>query len=205
MMLKDFAWALSLSCVEVLRFGSRAWWWRLRWAVAQEFKGLDIQALVSKKSASGGQELSYGETPTVTLARILELAELEPGSRFVDLGSGRGVTVMAAGLMGYKAAGLEIVGEYVERSRRAARRLGLEVELRQGDLLCEEWPEGGLYLLNSTAFPEPFREQLWSRLRELPSGVLVVTFDWVLEEFEQTASLRLPVTRGTVMCRVYRV
>jgi protein-L-isoaspartate O-methyltransferase len=188
--------------MEVLRFGHCGWWWKLRWAVWREFRDLDIAAIVGGESA----DLSYGETPTVTLARILEVAELTPGARFVDLGAGRGVTVLAAALMGYSASGLEIVGEYVLRARRAAQRLAVEVEFRQQDFLQGEWPEGDLYLMNSTAFGEDMRDKLTERLRELGSQSMIVTYDWSLDptHFEEQNALRLPVTRGTVMCRFFR-
>lgn len=170
----------------------------------REFRELDIEALVN---SSRGGELSYGETPTVTLARILELAELAPGAGFVDLGSGRGVTVVAAALLGYRAAGMELLNEYVERSRKVATRVGVEVDFGQGDFLLEEWPKAELYLLNSTAFPADFRQRLNLRFQQLESGTLVCTYDWELEsaEFDQLHALRLPVTRGTVLCRLFRV
>lgn len=195
--------AFSLSALEVLRFGHCCWWWKLRWAVWKEFKDLDVAGIVAHSEAV---ELSYGETPTVTFARILEICALKPGARFVDLGAGRGVLVLAASMMGYSATGLEIVADYVSRASEAARRLGVEVDLREQDILNGEWPEGDLYLLNSTAFPQDMRIALLARLKNLSPNSLVVTYDWTLDpsHFREQSALTLPVTRGTVTCRVYR-
>lgn len=202
----QLAWAGGLSLLEVLRFGPCWWWWRLRWAVIQEYRGFDIQEVVSRHTAGGAQELSYGETPTVTLARLFELADLEPRARFVDLGSGRGLTVLAAALMGYEACGLELLEEYVKRARNVARRLKIQAEFRHSDILEEPWPEAELYLLNSTAFPQGFRDRLTPRLASLQRASIIVTYDWELSDefFQEISSLRLPVTLGTVLCRLYQ-
>lgn len=201
-MLRELPWAVTLSAAEVARFGWFPWWWKLRWIMWREFRGLEFGAVVGN-----GHEFDYGETPTVTLGRILELAELSTGSTVVDLGAGRGLVVMAAACLGYRARGLELVSEYVERSRLVARRMGLEVDLCEGDFLTQEWPEGDLYLLNSTAFPEAVRSRLRERLSALSPRSLVVTYDWEIQgtEFELLQTLRLPVTRGTVVCRVFSV
>ncbi len=205
--LTDLAWICTLSAMEVLRFGTCRWWWQLRWATSQEFRGLDIRQVIEQYRQGDPGELSYGETPTVTLARILELTELPLGSGFVDLGAGRGTTVLAARLMGYRSGGVELIGEYLERAQRVAERLKLDVDLRHGNLLELDWPEGDLYLINSTAFPEGFRESLADRLEQLPPNTFIATYDWALspERFEEQSALRLPVTRGTVDCRIFRV
>lgn len=194
--------ALGLSFAEVLRFGHCAWWWRLRYSVWREFRQVDVAKIVLKRTS---EELAYGETPTVTLARVLELAELKLGSTVVDLGAGRGTALMAAAALGYRAAGIEIVEAYVAPARRVAQKLGLEVDFRCGDFVTDEWPEGDLYLLNSTAFPTSLRDKLEKRLYHIDG--YVVTYDWELnsEFFEQQAALRLPVSVGTVMCRLFRV
>jgi SAM-dependent methyltransferase len=188
--------------MEVLRFGHRGWWWKLRWAVWREFRDLDVGSIVAARSAA---EFSYDETPTVTLARIFEIAELAPGARFVDLGAGRGVSTLAAALMGYSAAGLEIVPDYVTRAKKVATRLAIEVDFQEQDILQAEWPQGDLYLLNSTAFPDEMRTVLSYRLKQLDPEVLIVTYDWALDSefFEEKLALRLPVTRGTVVCRFF--
>ena len=204
--MRDTLWAFGVSTAEVLRFGYCLWWWRLRWAVWWEYRRFDIGSLLEKYEARRSEEYSYGETPTATLARILELANLPSGSSFLDLGSGRGVSVMAASFMGFQAFGLELIDEYVRFSHRVARRLNLQVDIRQADILRDDWPQTDILHLNSTAFPFDFRENLMERLQDLEVESLVSTFDWELNtsNFETLQTLRLPVTRGTVLWRLYR-
>ena len=192
--------------MELFKFGFQGWWWKLHWALSREFRDLNISKLVNEKSGGNPGELSYGETPAMTLQRILTLAELPPEGRFVDLGMGRGLAAMAAACLGYRGAGIEVLPEYLGRAQKVADRLKLDVDFRQGDMLNSPWPAGDLYLLNSTAFPASFREQLVPRLKELEVGSLVVTYDWELTqpEFDNIATVRLPVTWGTVECRILR-
>jgi SAM-dependent methyltransferase len=200
-------WACGLSLYELVSLGRHRWWWNLHWTVWREFRGLDIPATVQRHGGENPGELAYGETPTVTLTRILELANLPAGSRVVDLGAGRGLTVLACGLLGYQASGIELLPEYVERSRRAALRLAVGVDFLQGDMLELSWPAGELYLLNSTAFPKTFRDKLLRRLGGIKRKALIATYDWELpaETFERMVSLRLPVTWGTVLCSVHKL
>lgn len=199
-------WAYSLTLYELAHFGLRSWWWKLHWAIHREFGDLDISALVRQKGGNHPGPLSYGETPTITLKRILEMAEIPPARKIVDLGMGRGLAVFAAALLGHQSAGLELVPEYVVRARRVADRLSLSVSLLEGNMLTAEWPKGDLYLLNSTAFPTTFRRVLSGRLGQLDPGTQVVTFDWSLQDtiFQTVSQARLPVTWGTVDCRVFR-
>lgn len=200
----DLPWALTLSLLELLRFGHCRWWWKLRFAAWEEFRDLDVSELLAKNN--GRCELAYGETPTATLAKILELAALPHGGHFLDLGAGRGLSVLAAGLMGYRSSGIELLEEYVVRSRRIADKMALAVDLRVGNFLVDDWPRSDLILVNSTAFPENMRVTLQRRLAQLDSDTRIATFDWELpsQDFSELQALTLPVTRGTVLCRIYR-
>ncbi|HIB66042.1 MAG TPA: class I SAM-dependent methyltransferase [Phycisphaerales bacterium] len=197
-------WALGLTFYELAKYGRSGWWWRLHWAAWREFRGLDVGQVVRRHGGDSPGEFSYGETPGVTFLEILRLSGLKQGSTVLDLGSGRGLGVLTAALNGYKGVGLEMAGEYLNRARAVAQRVGVEVEFLQGDMLTLDWPESHLYFINSTAFPKAFRQSLVRRLEELAPGSLVVTYDWALHDgFKLLIERRLPVTWGTVMCRIY--
>lgn len=204
--LGELAWHASLALYELGALGRHGWWWRLHRALRRRFRGLDPERMVREVQGPVPESLAYGETPAVSVLRLLEQSGLGKGGRFVDLGSGRGLAVLTAALAGYRAAGLEYFPEYVEGAREVAAELGLEVDLRVGDLLTAPWPEGDLYYVVSTAFGEDTRRRLGQRLaRELPAGTLVVTLDWVLDEegFEGLRSFPLPVTWGVAQALVW--
>ncbi|MEW6282076.1 MAG: methyltransferase [Candidatus Eremiobacterota bacterium] len=153
------------------------------------------------------ESLAYGETPAVSVRRLLQVAGLEPGQRLVDLGSGRGLAACAAACLGFRAAGLEYFSRYVEGARQVAADLGLEVPFECGDFLTAPWPAGDLYYLASTAFGDRTRAALLPRLLELPAGTRVATLDWVLEEpeFVGLAAVHVPVTWGVARACVYEL
>lgn len=65
-------------------------------------------------------------TPANVVTAMLDLANVAPGERLIDLGSGDGRIVIAAAQRGAIGVGIEIDANLVERSRESARRLNLE-------------------------------------------------------------------------------
>jgi len=200
-------WACALNLYELASYGTQGWWWRLHWTLWRRYRGLDPGEVVRSERGEDPGELSYGETPALTARAIFQLARLQPEQSILDLGSGRGLLLFVAAFCGFRATGIELVHEYVERSRKVAEDLSLAVSIEEGDFLDRPWGEPDLVTINSTAFGVAFRRRLAARLRELPEGTSIATFDWELngEHFSLQNSGRLPVTWGTVVCRIYRV
>lgn len=180
--------------------GRQTWWWRLHRALPRHFRGIRPYRL--ERTHPDRDSLAYGETPAISIQRLLRACGLAPGSRFVDLGSGRGLAALSAASLGYPASGLEFFPEYVERANRLAVELDLPARFKQGDLVTDPWPEGELYYLASTAFGRETRQRLLQRLPGLPAGALVATLDWTLP-LEGLYSFTLPVTWGLALCQVY--
>lgn len=64
----------------------------------------------------------YFPTSPRSVAAMLKLAEVKPGDKLVDLGSGDGRILIAAAKVGAEAVGYEINPMLVRRSRRAIAR-----------------------------------------------------------------------------------
>jgi SAM-dependent methyltransferase len=73
-----------------------------------------------------GKDVQWVPTPPQLVEKMLDLARLTPGDRFVDLGSGDGVLVIAAAKRGARARGIEYDRGLVELSKRKAREAGVE-------------------------------------------------------------------------------
>ncbi|HXE73583.1 MAG TPA: methyltransferase domain-containing protein [Candidatus Nitrosotenuis sp.] len=205
--LGELAWHSSLALYEMAVLGRHPWWWRLHRSLARHFRGLDPEGLARAAQGPAPESLAYGETPAVSLGRILTVSGLGPGARLVDLGSGRGLAVCTACCLGWQAVGLEYFEEYVRRARRVAADLGVEAEFVAGDFLSAPLPQGDLFYAASTAFGQATRARLGRRLaEELPPGTLLATLDWVLEPpaFEGLARFYIPVTWGVACVGLYR-
>lgn len=68
----------------------------------------------------------YASTRAETVKKMVELAQIKPGEKAVDLGSGDGRLVIALAQAGAQASGYEIDPLLVWLSRRKIRQAGLE-------------------------------------------------------------------------------
>lgn len=191
-------WLFTLRLLETLTLGRHAWWRHMRAGLNREFRDLSPHRMVVNLRGDDPQELAYGESPPLTVLRVLDRLALPPGCRFVDLGSGRGIPCFVAHARGMQAKGLEFFKPYVERCQRIASHYGWEIEFVQGSFLRLPLPEAELYWISSSAFPETLRGELQSVLQQAPPGSWIVTQDWVLEgpEFSLELAQQLPVSWG---------
>ncbi len=80
-----------------------------------------------------------GETPWDTgvpngeLLRAVDAGEL-PGSTVLELGCGTGTNAVELARRGYKVTAIDLVELAVEKARERARRAGVDVDFRVGDL-----------------------------------------------------------------------
>lgn len=83
-----------------------------------------------------GKDVVWIPTSQPMLERMLDMAGLGPDDRLVDLGSGDGVTVIAAARRGATAHGIEFNPDLVALSRRHARAAGVagRATFEQGDI-----------------------------------------------------------------------
>ncbi|MFG5409977.1 methyltransferase domain-containing protein [Piscinibacter sakaiensis] len=93
-------------------------------------------------------------TPDAAVERMLQMGEVGPADRLVDLGSGDGKIVIAAALgRGARALGLEFNPQLVALSRQRARAAGLTEErarFREADIFATDFSDATvvtMYLL----------------------------------------------------------
>lgn len=191
-------WNFSLALYELVCLGRERWWRDMHRGLRREFKGLDPNKMVlNMRGPQHVGSLAFGETPAMSVLKILDTVRLSEGSHMVDLGSGRGVPCLTAAARGFRATGLEYFAVYTERSQRVADHLGLAAEFISGSFLRGPLPEADLYLVSASAFPEDIRQQLFERLCQVPTGSWVVAQDWILDPpFQLERMQQLPVSWG---------
>lgn len=197
-------WRRSLRIFEWWRLRREPWFGPLRRELKREFAKMDT---FEKERVKTPPDV-FGETPILTIVTLLNtLAKLNITATppFVDLGSGRGVTCLAAASQGWSALGFEQEYSWVRAAQEVARKLSLDAEFRAGDFTQQEWPEQGTFLVVATAFDDDLKATVSSRLRELEIGV-VITVDWALgvDAYNQVWQAPLPVDWGTAHFRIYR-
>jgi hypothetical protein len=174
---------LGLGLWELSHFWSCGWWWRLR-ALLSLFYFTDSPFAVIKREGARApvslQNLVYGETPCLTMQKIM--GELHPSStdHFVDLGCGRGLTVFFVRFFcNIPATGIEIVPTFVRRAQKVARILGLSgVEFIRENLSWvtqEQIGRGTIFYLAGTTFEDELLDKIALRLDMLQPGVRLIT------------------------------
>lgn len=88
-------------------------------------------------------DVPFVVTPNDVVEQMLDLAELKPSDFVVDLGSGDGRVLIAAGRRGAKSLGIEIDPEWVAKSRAAIRSAGLDRKAKvvRGDIFREDFTD----------------------------------------------------------------
>lgn len=72
----------------------------------------------------------YVPTPQKRVKKMLELAQLKPGEKLVDLGSGDGRILIEAAKLGAEAIGYEIDPFLVLKSKKEIKKQGLENKIK---------------------------------------------------------------------------
>jgi protein-L-isoaspartate(D-aspartate) O-methyltransferase len=113
--------------------------------------------------------LPIGHEQTISqpfiVAAMTELAELEPGDKVLEIGTGSGYQAAVLAALVRSVYSIEIVEPLAQRARQTLRRLGIDnVEVRAGDGF-QGWPEQAPFdaILVTAAPPEvpaPLKAQL---------------------------------------------
>ena len=88
----------------------------------------------------GGEEFYFPKTPSAMCDRVIEIVKPGPDNRprLLDLGCGEGRNAVYFAKHGFEVVGLELSAPGLEKTRRFAAELGVEVETIHGDMLRYE-------------------------------------------------------------------
>lgn len=146
---------------------------------------------------NGELDVPYVTTPQNVVDAMLELAQVGPGDRLLDLGSGDGrIVITAARRFGISGLGIEIDPSLVELSRNNAISQGVAERARfvVDDLMTADLSRFNvitMYLLPDVNL------LLRPKLRRLPAGTRIVSHDWDMGDWppERTVEVVAPDKR----------
>lgn len=98
------------------------------------------------------------------VALMTELAQISPGEKVLEVGTGSGYQAAVLAELGAKVYSIEILKELADSARERLHSLGYDVQVRHGDGYAG-WPEAApfdaiLVTAAPPAIPAPLREQL---------------------------------------------
>jgi len=149
-----------------------------------------------------GKDVIWVPTPQTLVDRMLEMAELTPSDRLVDLGSGDGRTVITAAQRGASARGIEYNPDMVAYARRQAAAAGVtrRATFEQADIFQSDFSDATivtLFLLPSLNL------QLRPTLLDMAPGTRIVSNSFDMGDWEPDETAE--VTRDcTAYCRAFK-
>lgn len=128
-----------------------------------------------------GKDVVWVPTPDAVVDQMLDMVELKPNERVVDLGSGDGKIAIAAAARGARAKGVEYNPKLVALSRRNAAQAGVKVDFVQGDIFKTNFRDADvvtLYLLPT------LNERLRPILLDMKPGTRVTSHQFRMGDWE---------------------
>jgi SAM-dependent methyltransferase len=143
-----------------------------------------------------GKDVQWIPTPDALVEKMLDLARVTPQDRFVDLGSGDGVLVIAAARRGARARGIEYDRGLVELSKRKAKEAGVSDKTRftRGDIFKTDFSEATVV----TTFLLPSMNlQLRPTFLAMKPGTRIVANTFAIGDWQpdETVTLEEPCER----------
>lgn len=140
----------------------------------------------------------YGETPLVTLEKMVQAFGIKPEDHWLELGSGRGRTCFWMSLVwGCETRGIEWVPSFVVRANRAVRLFSLKnLEFHRQSIYEADFSWASVVFLYSTCMSEDEIAKLLICMEKLPVGAKVITVSEPLSHpnyfFNQSLSVSFP-------------
>lgn len=169
----------------------QAYWWRDPYFLARkEGRRLPVDP----------STLTYGTTPLVTIADLLQRVEARPGERFYELGCGQGrVALFAATWAGLDVDAWELLPTFVSVAERIRSRLQLaNLRLHQANLLEADLSQADVVYLAGTCLDDETIDRLCERAKALRPGARVISLSFPLDTpgLETIAQIPVPVSWG---------
>jgi hypothetical protein len=135
-----------------------------------------------------GKDVVWVPTPKELVSKMLELAEVRQGDILMDLGSGDGITVIAAAKKGARSIGIEFNPDMVALSRENAIKEGVSdrTEFKEGDLFEADLSDATVI----TMFLLPqINLKLRPKLLDLRAGTRIVSNTFTMGEWIPDSSV----------------
>ena len=202
--LGNFCYLLWMETLDLIKCGFAAPVLRLKLLLWQAYRFSPPHRLIkqySKTHLLPESDLIYGEPLVFTLRQMFETIKLKPEETLLDLGCGRGLGVLAAGLLFQaQALGVELIPEMVNRGKEIARALGISdrTVFWAGNFLELEIPQAQVIYLCWTTFSPPTRAALEAKISLLPAGTRIISLTHQLQgcRFKTRKTERLYFTWG---------
>jgi hypothetical protein len=156
----------------------RIWWAEFRHTPYKARRTFEVVRAL-KATGQRFRELIYGETPLMTAVSVFKRAGVRRGSQLMDLGAGRGRTLLAARWLGAEAHGVELLADHVARVAEPLRSAG--ATLTVGDMTQAELGNATHIFTNWLALSPETKAKMIERFRTCRPGTRFITVTHPIE------------------------
>lgn len=126
----------------------------------------------------------YGETPLTELHAFLQLCNIKKNDCFIDLGSGKGRSVLfVSSFFGCKAIGVEWVPSFCKEAQKIADTLKLPAYFHCEDMLTSDFQEGTFIYFYALCLEEPLLISMIEKLSLFPKKTNIITVSFPLSDY----------------------
>ena len=201
----------ELEAREKQKLGGFTWYRSLKRAMTRTYRWKGPFAL-SRRARSKIElpkgDLIYGETPIATAYDLLLKVGVDQADHVVECGGGSSIfSLVAVSAFGCRVTTLEIVPDFVTKTREVTSFLGLErLRVRCHDILHDPIPEGTLYYLTGTTFSQESWSKLQRQMASAPVGAKAISLSVALDTkaWELIETLALPFSWGENTVHIHR-
>jgi len=188
-----FLWVRYYNFIDLLK--TMALYWR-----RPKFALVDLTLLLRyffKSPYRIGREFNedepYGETPLITLSKLVEACPLTANDIAYELGSGRGRCAFWLALYkGIQTVGIENNPIFVERAQQLATFFHVDkVQFRLEDITKANFQEATWIYLYGTALSDNVICEMAKNFQKLKAGTKIITISYSLNDYVKESNIRL--------------
>jgi hypothetical protein len=148
---------------------------------SSEGRGNDLPALLHR---FGNQNFTFGTLSFRELREIFRGIKPQPNDLFCDAGAGYGHAVFyGASVADCRFRAVEILPGRCNAMRKTAKRLGLDVEVVQGDALAQSYADVSYLFVNSPFFPDAAKRFVQGLKKARTKPLTVIAVHNIVEAF----------------------
>ena len=173
---ENLIYNLSIKFKEFLKWGMNKTWLKIQFLLFREYF-LNSPFSIIKKYANKNDDFIYGETPLLTLDRILNDAGVTSDDVFVDLGCGRGLTLFGAYLSkNMKCVGIDLIEPFIKKGKKIALELKTDkIEFITNDITTYDFSTGNVFFIAGTTFDEELINKVAKKLSKVKANTKIIS------------------------------
>ena len=150
---------------------------------SSEGRSNDLPALLHR---FGNQNFTFGTLSFRELREIFRAIKPQPNDLFCDAGAGYGHAVFyGASVADCRFRAVEILPGRCNAMRKAAKRLGLDVEVVQGDALAQSYADVSYLFVNSPFFPDAAKRFVHGLKKQRTKPLTVIAVHNIVDAFRE--------------------